>query len=361
MDSVSQIALGAAVGVAVLGRKAAPWKAALWGGLCGTLPDLDVIIDHGDPVSNMVMHRAETHALFWLTLASPLLATAGAMLAGERDRLGRWWLATWLVLITHPLLDAMTVYGTQLALPFTDRPYGVGSIFIIDPLYTLPLLAGLAATLAGQRPRRLHANTIGLLLSTLYLSWSVMAQAIVEDRVREALAQAGDPAARTAPMLVTPTPFNTVLWRIVVLRDAHYDEGFVSLLDGYRAPRFARFERGLALHAELGQLAPVDRLTRFTHGFWRMAEHQDRITITDLRMGQEPYYSFSFVVGERPPAGGTGQVQPTGPLHLAGRQGMDTRAALRWLLRRAQGGDDFPPGLPASGSISGTGHRAADS
>jgi membrane-bound metal-dependent hydrolase YbcI (DUF457 family) len=38
------------------------------------------------------------------------------------------------VLVTHPLLDAMTVYGTQLALPFTNHPYAVGSIFIIDSL-----------------------------------------------------------------------------------------------------------------------------------------------------------------------------------------------------------------------------------
>jgi len=33
MDSLSQLALGAAVGVAVMGRRTAPWKAALWGGL----------------------------------------------------------------------------------------------------------------------------------------------------------------------------------------------------------------------------------------------------------------------------------------------------------------------------------------
>ena len=65
MDSLSQIALGAAVGVAVMGRRTAVWKAAAWGAVAGTLPDLDVLIDHGDPVRNMVLHRAESHALFW--------------------------------------------------------------------------------------------------------------------------------------------------------------------------------------------------------------------------------------------------------------------------------------------------------
>ena len=74
MDSLTQIALGASIGVAVMGRRTAAWKAALWGGVAGLLPDLDALIDHGDPVLNMVLHRAETHALFWLALASWPLA-----------------------------------------------------------------------------------------------------------------------------------------------------------------------------------------------------------------------------------------------------------------------------------------------
>ena len=44
MDSLSQIALGAAVGVATMGGRTAIWKAALWGAVAGTLPDLDVFI-----------------------------------------------------------------------------------------------------------------------------------------------------------------------------------------------------------------------------------------------------------------------------------------------------------------------------
>eukprot|EP01031_Cornospumella_fuschlensis_P006459 gene6459-8028_t len=68
--------LGAAVGIAVMGRRTAVWKAALWGGLCGTLPDLDAFIDHGDALLHMTRHRAESLALFVLTLAAPVLAGA---------------------------------------------------------------------------------------------------------------------------------------------------------------------------------------------------------------------------------------------------------------------------------------------
>ena len=49
MDSLTQIALGAAVGTAVLGRKVGA-RAALWGAAVATLPDLDVLFPYGDPV-----------------------------------------------------------------------------------------------------------------------------------------------------------------------------------------------------------------------------------------------------------------------------------------------------------------------
>ena len=44
-----------------------------------------------------------------------------------------------LALVTHPLLDLMTIYGTQVFQPFTDEAYGLGSMFIIDPVYSLAL------------------------------------------------------------------------------------------------------------------------------------------------------------------------------------------------------------------------------
>jgi hypothetical protein len=40
MDSVTQVLLGASIGVAVMGRRSALWKSALWGGVAGLLPDL---------------------------------------------------------------------------------------------------------------------------------------------------------------------------------------------------------------------------------------------------------------------------------------------------------------------------------
>lgn len=334
MDSLTQFALGAAVGVATMGRRTATWKAALWGGVCGTLPDLDAFVDHGDPVSNMTLHRAESHALFFLTLAAPLLAGAIARLSGETALFKRWWLAVWLALVTHPLLDWMTVYGTQLARPFTDQPYAVGSIFIIDPLYTVPLLVGTGLALARADARGRRANAIGLACSTAYLAWSVAAQQHVTSVARDALRAQGIEAQA---LLVTPTPFNTVLWRVLAITPTEHLEGFHSLLDADRSLHFDRFDRGAALAPALQDNAAAQRMAWFTHGFYQLDERQGRLRITDLRMGQEPVYTFSFEVAQR--RGDT--VEPLPPRAVGGRP--DVARALAWLGPRMLGRPLPPP------------------
>jgi inner membrane protein len=330
MDSLSQIALGAAIGVAVMGRRTALWKSAAWGAVAGTLPDLDVFIDHGDAIANMVLHRGETHALFWLTLFSLPMAALVARLHGEWAVWKRWWLTLWLALITHPLLDAMTVYGTQLALPFSNHPFGVGSIFIIDPLYTLPLLAGTGITLATTR---LRANTLGLVLSTAYLAWGFGAQQHVEQVARNALTRQGIAAER---VLVTPSAFNTVAWRVVVMQREHYFEGFYSLLDKERTIAFDRFDRGAALDAEVGGIRSAQRIRDFSRGFYALRQQGPRVLITDLRMGQEPAYTFSFAIAER--------ASPAQALAVPEQVGTrpDLGKFLPWLWRRI-GGDPAPP------------------
>ncbi|RPI12878.1 MAG: metal-dependent hydrolase [Lysobacterales bacterium] len=328
------MALGAAVGTAVLGRRIGP-RAALWGAAFGTLPDLDVLVSHGDPVRDFTFHRGVSHSFFWLTVASPFLAALAATVerksgAGFRS----WLLLAWLALVTHPMLDAFTVYGTQLLLPFSDHPFGIGSVFIIDPLYTVPLLVGLATWLVLRRRDPVRAgrwNAAGLVASTLYLGWTVAAQSHVESLVHRTAAAASHDHDR---VLVTPTPFNTLLWRVVVMDETGYREGFRSLLD-------ERDTVTLQFHATEPRLLDdvrddwsVQRLAWFSKGFYgvhradpglRIAQGSPStmeqllglvdeaqatgtvptarpgipIVMTDLRMGQTPWFVFSFVVAEQ--------------------------------------------------------------
>lgn len=333
MDSLSQMALGAAVTVAVMGRHHPVLRAAAWGAVVGTLPDLDALIDHGDPVRNMTLHRAETHALFWLLLATPLVAAAINALQRDFSRYRRWCLAVGLTLLTHPLLDAMTVYGTRLALPFTDTPFGVGSIFIIDPLYTLPLLIALVMAVRAPPARARRVALGGLALSSAYLVWGLAAQQQVRAVAEASLDAQGIDYQR---LLVTPTAFNSLLWRVVALGPETYHEGFRSLLDRPAQMDFETFPRGIEHHPGLQDHDPVQRLAAFSHGFFDLVEDEGRLLIRDLRMGQAPYFYFSFVVASATDGGWQPQAA-----EAAGER-PPLRSGLRWMRQRI-GGTVLPP------------------
>ncbi|MBL0919240.1 MAG: metal-dependent hydrolase [Hydrogenophaga sp.] len=337
MDSLTQIALGSAVAVATMGRRTAVWKAAAWGAVAGTLPDLDAFIDHGDAVLNMVLHRGESHALFFLTLFAPLMAWLVSRIHGEGALFKRWWLALWLALITHPLLDTMTVYGTQLLLPFTNHPFAVGSVFIIDLAYTLPLLIGVIVAVASPRIG-FKANALGLLLSSAYLVWSVIAQQHVTQVARASLQRQGIAAER---VLVTPAPFNTVLWRVVAMGADGYAEGYHSLLDASPEIEWRRYDNGAALGQRHTGVDGLRRIAAFSHGYYKVDERDSRLFVTDLRMGQEPSYIFRFDLG-------TEAERANGPraAQLVGERG-DLRAGMAWLWRRMLGEPLPPPGMSA--------------
>ncbi|ORM51010.1 hydrolase [Pantoea conspicua] len=294
MDSVSQLVLGATVSVAVMGRRVPIWQAALVGGVSGTLPDLDVFLDHGDAIRNMTLHRTESHALLYLTLVSPLIAWLVADLFRPRVKWPAWWPAIWLALITHPLLDLMTVYGTQLGLPLTDYPYAIGSIYIVDPLYTLPLLIGLGVALWRRGDVGLRGNRLGLMLSTLYLVWSVAIQSVAGLQIKQALVRQGIP---TDQILVTPTAFNTLVWRSVVMTPDRYGEVYWSLLSPRRPLQVVWRPRHPELFDALRGDWYAERVAWFSHGFYAMAEKNGQVTIADLRMGEGDTFTFTFGLG----------------------------------------------------------------
>ncbi|MCB1887401.1 MAG: metal-dependent hydrolase [Rhodocyclaceae bacterium] len=329
MDSLTQIALGAAVGGAVAGRQFGR-KAFAWGALLGTLPDLDVFYSLGDPVSDFTYHRSATHSLLVHALAAlPIAWLLMRLHADSRGQLARWTALVFLVLATHALLDAFTVYGTQLLWPLDPTPVGWSTIFIIDPLYTLPLLAGVG--LAVRRPPGLRANAIGLALSSLYLLGTVGAKAVIDARAREALAGQGLGSAR---VLSTPAPFNALLWRIVAVEPATYHEGYLSLLDPPGALRFTSYPRHPELLAPIADSAPVSRLDWFTRGFNAAALVTGDIVVTDLRMGLEPDYIFRFKVGRM----SNPHAYPVPPERLPAQRPM---ARVAWVWQRI-----FDPAAP---------------
>ena len=296
MDSVTQFALGACVGAATLGPRIGMRKAALIGGLMGTVPDLDTFIPSADPVQSFTAHRGASHSLIIQALATPLFAEPLVRLFRDlRDRRIQTYAAVYLMFATHALIDAMTVYGTQLLWPLTDTPFGVGSIFIIDPLYTLPLLAmtlwALALNPESSRYRRWLRGA--LIVSTAYMLGTIGLQKITEIQAEKWIKTQGLTPQRT---LSIPTPFNVLYWRTIIIDGDHYLNLYTSLpgdtVSAYRHPRHPELEGCLSATPAFRDLAA------FTKGFYRMQEYEGKIIFSDLRMGLTPQYVFRFQLGQ---------------------------------------------------------------
>ncbi len=315
MDSITQIALGAAVGETVMNNKVGR-KASLWGAICGTIPDLDVLIPFGDPVRDFTYHRAESHSLFFMTLATPLFVWLIMRLHPKtRQYRWRWTLLVWLAFITHALLDSFTVYGTQIFLPFSNFPVGWSSIFVIDPLYTLPLLIGVFSLFYIKRNPQIayRINILGLIISTVYLAWSVGVQTHVSGLARDSLQNQN---ITSKQMITGPAPFNTLLWRTVAITDSGYVEGFYSLLDDTRMMHFTKYHSDAQLIETLQDDWAVQRLQWFSKGFYKVSRMGNDILISDLRMGVEPLYFFTFAIGKV----NAGRIELQSPRKIAPQQ-----------------------------------------
>jgi inner membrane protein len=296
MDSLTQAVLGASV-AGVCAPSGQRRKALLVGAALGTLPDLDVFIDYGDAVKNLTYHRGFSHSLFVLAPFSVLLWLAlRRWWAPVRGAPVPWLAAISLALLTHPLLDAHTAYGTQLFWPMAVPPTMWGTIFIIDPLYTLPLLVGvLGATFAAKTVAARKFLLTGVTLSTAYLGWTWVAQSIVSTKVDSALAADG---MTDVSVFITPTPLNTLLWRIVVQTESGYLEGFESLVADENSIDFRSYESDRQVLLEADNVWAVRRLRWFSSDFLKASVREGRLILTDLRMGQEPMYVFTHVVAE---------------------------------------------------------------
>lgn len=291
MDSLTQAALGASIGGAIAGRTLG--RTALIGGAAlGTLPDLDVVIDYGTAIANFTQHRGFSHSLLVLI---PLAVLLGLVLHRWQPQLSRWrWLAfTVLILGTHPLLDTLTTYGTQLFWPF-GPPLGTTSIFIIDPLYTLPLL--MAVVYALVKPPAPRAQGMALAVSSLYLIWALGAQALVDRHVGAELARQD---LDDAPRMVQPMPFTTLLWRVTVLTDSERLEIVTGPFETEQALNIERFPRDSGLIDQLAGFPEGQRLLWFTGGFLDVTVTDGRLLATDIRLGVPGAHPFTFAVARQ--------------------------------------------------------------
>lgn len=332
MDGFTHIFLGAAIGTVTIGRKVGARKGALIGGLLAESPDLDFLFPVDTPVDVFTEHRGPTHSLVMHALAAPVLGEA-LRYADKRLKDYRWFCYgfVFLALASHGLLDGFTTYGTRLLWPLFNTPISWSNIFIIDPLFTLPLLIAFVVSLAARQSswnepladRTRRVASAALVLSASYMVFTLLAMDLARGRVMDSLAAGG---ARYERVTVMPMPFNPLVWRGLAVDGGRYYNTYISLLDDEPAP-LHEHARDTALIAALEGNEALAKIAWFSRGFYTAQEADGVIYVADLRVGVEPNYVLNFEVARR----NSTEIVETPPVRYSGTRDWQ---GIGWVWRR---------------------------
>jgi inner membrane protein len=281
MDSLTQIVLGASIGEVILGRKIGN-KAILYGAIGGTIPDLDVLASHfTDTVSALEIHRGFTHSILFSVLMAPIFSWLVTRYESYKNKKQWAWFFFW-VFITHPFLDAHTTWGTQLFWPLDIR-LAFKTIFVIDPLYTLPFLVFIILTMFQKRnsKKRRTYNGIGLTLSTAYLAMTFILKSSAVAQFEQAL---NIQNIDYTEIDTRPSALNTILWNANVDTKDNYLLGDYSFFDT-QPIQFEVYPKNHHLLGDLIKNEKVQQMIKISEGWYTIFEKEGILYYNDLRFG----------------------------------------------------------------------------
>ncbi|HUH74660.1 MAG TPA: metal-dependent hydrolase [Chitinophagales bacterium] len=281
MDSLTQIILGAAVGEAVLGKKVGN-KAMLYGAVAGTIPDLDIFASYfTDTVSALYIHRGFTHSIVFSLLFAPIFGWIVSRYEAYNNWKGWSWLFFW-AFVTHPILDAHTTWGTQLFWPF-DLRLAFKTIFVVDPLYTLPFLVFLILAMKQKRSstKRGFYNKLGLTISTSYLVLTFILKWISFNQFENALETQN---IHYIQLDTRPSPLNTILWSANVETEDAYLLGNYSFFDT-QPINFESYPKNHELLGNLKENESVKLMIAISEGWYTITKKDETLYYNDLRFG----------------------------------------------------------------------------
>ncbi len=244
MDPLTQGLLGAVT--AQLGFRQRIGKSATCvAGLAAFTPDLDIFVPsllsrigvRHHSLTTPMIHRGLSHSL----LMVPVIALACAGIwwwtrskwkrkqkhdEAHKDApgFGLLYACCFVAVLSHPILDWCTSYGTQLLAPLTNRRFAADTVPIIDIIYTPILLLTLIACCVLRKVLRSRAvratlmvGWLGFLLSVGYLVTGKVMHDWAVNRGRELTGHTRIIRADAYPMLGT-----IFLWRAVVETDDNW-------------------------------------------------------------------------------------------------------------------------------------------
>ena len=286
MDSLTQVVLGAAVGEAVLGKKIGN-RAILWGAIGATIPDLDIVLKYFfDEITAIQMHRGFSHSLVFAILISPFLGWVTNKIHKKLHDVSfkDWSIMFFMVVITHPLLDAHTTWGTQLFWPFEYR-LAYQNIYVVDPFYTLPFLLFVIITMFFKRnhPKRKLFNLIGLIVSSIYMLLTISFKYISHISFKN---QLNKEKIEYLELNTKPTPLNSILWNALVETENGFITAYYSLFDSKEIQFSREFKKNHQLLNPYKHQKVIQQLIEISNGWYYVEKSNNELLFWDMRFGQ---------------------------------------------------------------------------
>lgn len=296
MDPLSQACLGASLSQAAARDRTKQISALVIGALSGMAADLDILIrSDSDPILFLEYHRQFTHSLAFIPFGALICAMvfyAFVRLLYVKSKSSSTglsfkniYLFSFLGYATHGLLDACTSYGTQLYWPFSDERVAWNTVSIIDPLFTLPILALIVFAVYKKNA---HYAQIAFIYAVVFLSLGFVQKHRAEVALQELVQQRGHTIERTH---IKPSFGNRHLWKLIYEYDNRYYVDAVKLLwdvkyfDGESIQKLDIKRDFPWLPEESQQAKDVERFRWFSDDFLAVS-NKDKNFIIDVR------YSF---------------------------------------------------------------------
>lgn len=286
MDSLTHIAIGACMGELFAGKKIGR-RAMFLGAVAQSVPDIDFLASFWlDTSENLLAHRGFTHSIVFAFLISPVLGLLAERWRRPHDiTWARWTIFFLAQSLIHLLIDGMNAYGVGWFEPFSHYRVSYNWIFVADPLYSLwPEIAVLALLFLPKKdPRRRKWAWFGMFLSTIYLGLCGFNKYSIDKEVRMSFRDQG---IQPKDYFTTPTPLNNLLWYVVASTDSGYQVGYRSVFDRSRQVDLHFVPRQEHLLEPVKDLEDLQRLLRFSKGFYAIENWHDTLVFNDLRFGQ---------------------------------------------------------------------------
>ena len=286
MDSLTHIAIGACIGEAFFERGFGK-KAMLWGALAQSIPDIDFIAALWlTPSEALLAHRGFTHSIFFGILSVLVFCLLAQKIHKPNNISFRKWFAFFFTAVfVHLFIDAFNNYGIGWFEPFSLNRISFNTIYVADPFFSLLLWIAAARLFYLNRHslKRAFWWKAGLAVPFVYLLLSLFLKLHSNRFIESELRSKGVTYSR---YFSTPAPLQIFLWYIVVERKYDFLVAYRSVFDSRKDLSFIAYPKSLKLIEPVHDHESLQRLIRFSQGYFTLENKQNGIQFNDLRFGQ---------------------------------------------------------------------------